>query len=334
MRKRTPLRRSPQANEQTENYKPLVNGQSAKSDVRRWHGVGNGKTVMSRSMDFSFGKEGSISKATTSLLARSASRLDKASPNSHILSRSANEGPNPKVVRRIYNMNSADERVLKSDHVEEDNLSIGDTDEEIRGRRPLLRASSLDDNGSDTESSSSGSLSVASFAGNVRPRATVVPARFWQDSTSTTSIRQLKVSSSTRSLTPVRATHSGHSNPQHPLSPSSQGRPMQALSPSHGLASPTRSRTGHPMLMSQLSLNGRRSNVSGLLNLTFETRKTKQAMGQQEEAHDLRLLHNRWLQWRFVNAQSELAMNTQMASAEVKSISKSVYVYELCVYKE
>ncbi|MCO5610452.1 hypothetical protein L7F22_064690 [Adiantum nelumboides] len=307
-RKRSPLRRSLQVSEQTENSKRLSNGQAAKPDTRRWHGVGNGKPIMSRSMDFGFGKERSLSRATTSLLGRSASRADRSASNSRPLSRSANEGPNPKLVRCIY-VDSGDERVSKTDYADENNNT-----EDIEGA--LMCVNSLDDNGSDTESSSSGSLSVVSFRTNVRPRATAVPARFWQDATSMTSMRRLKVPGSTRSLTPVRATDSGHSTPQYPSSPSSQVRPMQTLSTSRGWASPTKTRAGHPMLMTQLSLNGRHSSIPGLLSLNFETRKNKQATCQQEEAHDLRLLHNRWLQWRFVNAQAQLATNMQAATAE------------------
>ncbi|KAI5078972.1 hypothetical protein GOP47_0006643 [Adiantum capillus-veneris] len=313
VRKKSPLRRSLQVSEQTENSKPLSNGHAVKLDMRRWHGVGNGKPILSRSMDFSFGKEGSLIKATTSLLGRSPSRADKAATNSRLLSRSANEGSSPKVVRQIY-MDSGDVRVLSTDFVDEDNANT----EDMEGS--LLCANSPDDNGSDTESSSSGGFSIVSFRTNVRPRATAVPARFWQDASSMASIRRLKVPGSTRSLTPVRATQSGHSTPQCPSSPSSQARPMQTLSTSRGWASPTKTRAGHPMLMSQLSLNGRRSNIPGLLNLNFETRKNKQATGQQEEAHDLRLLHNRWLQWRFVNAQTQLAMCVQAATAEVSHI--------------
>ncbi|MCO5553744.1 hypothetical protein L7F22_007270 [Adiantum nelumboides] len=308
-RKRSPLQHSLQVSEQTENSKPLSNGQAAKLNTRRWHGVGNGKPIMSRSMDFGFGKESSLSRATTSLLGRSASRADKSASISRPLSRSANEGPNPKLVRCTY-VDFGDERVLKTDYADEKNANT----EDIEGA--LLCVNSRDDNGSDTGSSSSGSLSVASFRTNVRPRATAVPARFWQDATSMTSMRCLKVPGSARSLTPVRATDSGHSTPQYPSSPSSQARPMQTLSTSRGWASPTKTRAGHPMLMTQLSLNGRRSSIPGLLNLNFETRKNKQVTGQQEEAHDLRLLHNRWLQWRFVNAQAQLVTNLQAATAE------------------
>ncbi|KAI5071722.1 hypothetical protein GOP47_0013973 [Adiantum capillus-veneris] len=191
VRKRSPLRRSLQVTEQIENFKPLSNGHSVKLDMRRWYGVGNGKPILNRSMDFSFGKESTLRKATTSLVGRSPSRADKAASNSHLLSRLANERLSPKVVSQIY-MDFGDKRVSRTDFVDEDNVNT----EDMEGS--LLCANCPDDNRSDLESSSSRGLSLVSFQTNVLPRAPAIPARFWQDATSMASIRRLKVSGSTR----------------------------------------------------------------------------------------------------------------------------------------
>ncbi|KAI5072639.1 hypothetical protein GOP47_0012745 [Adiantum capillus-veneris] len=125
VRKRSPLRRSLQVTEQTENFKPLSNGHSVKLDMCRWYGVGNGKPILSRSMDFSFGKESSLRNSKTSLVGRSPSRADKAASNSCLLSRLANEKPSPKVVSQIY-MDSGDKRVSRMDFMDEENLNAED----------------------------------------------------------------------------------------------------------------------------------------------------------------------------------------------------------------
>jgi hypothetical protein len=46
----------------------------------------------------------------------------------------------------------------------------------------------------------------------------------------------------------------------------------------------------------------------------------RKALTQYEEAQLLRILHNRWLQWRFVNAHAEAVISAQKTSAEVCTI--------------
>jgi hypothetical protein len=46
----------------------------------------------------------------------------------------------------------------------------------------------------------------------------------------------------------------------------------------------------------------------------------RKALTQYEEAQLLRILHNRWLQWRFVNARAEAVISAQKTSAEVCTI--------------
>ncbi|KAH7278465.1 hypothetical protein KP509_38G042500 [Ceratopteris richardii] len=298
-RKKSPSRRSLRTVDQTLNSKTTTNGQATTVDIGKWRGTENGKSKLSRSMDFGLSKQGPLSKMSSSL-ARSPLSVDKSAANSRILSQSANESPTLKLVRRKLGK-SADRQASRYENAFENSIHRA----EGQG--------TVEENCSDTESSSSGSLSVASIV-NLRPRATAVPAHFWQDST--TSMKQLRVLGPSRSLTPIRATRSGTSTPQYPSSPSCQSRPTQVLSPLRSSASPMRTRAGNPMLMPQLSLNGRRSNTPFLPNISFELYKNRQTTGQQDEAHDLRLLNNRWLQWRFINAQTEVAMEMQAVTAE------------------
>ena len=136
----------------------------------------------------------------------------------------------------------------------------------------------------------------------------MVPARFWQDPTR---IKQLKASKSSRSTTPIR---SSHCTSPSPLSPS-YVKTVRVHSPSRRLASPTKIRSGHSMLVSCNAT--RRVASSSLLNFGVDSHKNKKYISQLEEAHELRLLHNRWLQWHFVNARAHTAMKAQAAEAEV-----------------
>jgi len=54
-----------------------------------------------------------------------------------------------------------------------------------------------------------------------------------------------------------------------------------------------------------------------MVNFGFDGRnRGKKALTQQEEAQLLRIFHNRWLQWRFVNARAEAVMSAQKSAAE------------------
>lgn len=81
------------------------------------------------------------------------------------------------------------------------------------------------------------------------------------------------------------------------------------------LPSPTRAR-GHPLppttATSQII---RSSGVGSLFNFGADGRKGKKG-ASPEDVHLFRLLHNRHLQWRFVNAKAEAVMNAQRLAAE------------------
>jgi len=54
-----------------------------------------------------------------------------------------------------------------------------------------------------------------------------------------------------------------------------------------------------------------------VFNYIVDARKGKKNAGQIENIHQLRLLNNRFLQWRFVNAQSEDTVLPQKNGVEV-----------------
>ncbi|KAF3582132.1 hypothetical protein DY000_02028663 [Brassica cretica] len=60
-----------------------------------------------------------------------------------------------------------------------------------------------------------------------------------------------------------------------------------------------------------------------------DTKKQKKVSGQQADAHSLKLLHNRYLQWRFANANAEVKTLAQKAQAEMMFHSLGLKMSEL-----
>ncbi|XP_010527090.1 PREDICTED: protein ENDOSPERM DEFECTIVE 1-like [Tarenaya hassleriana] len=63
--------------------------------------------------------------------------------------------------------------------------------------------------------------------------------------------------------------------------------------------------------------------------LQDETKKPRKVSGHLEELHSLKLLHNRYLQWRFSNAKAEVKMQAQKAQAERMLYSLGLRMSEL-----
>lgn len=206
--------------------------------------------------------------------------------------------------------------------------------------------------GSNSVAHETTSISQRSSSGGHISRNTTVPPRFWQESNNRlhrlsgvrssapesdissgfprSTARSKVVSSGTGHIMngPERAISSPRfanrfqatplSGPQHSVSPI---KVMASSSPSRGLPSPTRTRLP-PSVPPTNSLHVRSHSTSSvlgassLLNFGVDVRKGKKGTSQVEEAHHLRILHNRLLQWRFVNARAEAAMNAQKVTAE------------------
>ncbi|CAM6056259.1 unnamed protein product [Sphagnum tenellum] len=96
--------------------------------------------------------------------------------------------------------------------------------------------------------------------------------------------------------------------------PSSPQHTKGFSSPLRGLPSPQRSRP----VSGTIAMSGTACNLGGMMvNFGFDGRnRGKKALTQQEEAQLLRIFHNRWLQWRFVNARAEAVMSAQKSAAE------------------
>ncbi|CAN6290295.1 unnamed protein product [Urochloa humidicola] len=156
---------------------------------------------------------------------------------------------------------------------------------------------------SDTDSVSSGSNSGA---GDPPRRGISVPARFWQETNSR--LRRLPEpglplpSSGRRSFS------------DSPMSPRLPGRSPSPCRGSRGVASPSRGRAG------EASPNGHTmqapANAPSIISFAAEVRRAKKGENRIEEAHRLRLLDNRHLQWRCINARTDASLLVQSFTAE------------------
>ncbi|KAF3451932.1 hypothetical protein FNV43_RR08028 [Rhamnella rubrinervis] len=60
-----------------------------------------------------------------------------------------------------------------------------------------------------------------------------------------------------------------------------------------------------------------------------DTRKAKKVSSHQEDVHSLRLLHNRYIQWRYANSRAEASLQAQQRETERKLSSLGVKISEL-----
>uniref|UniRef100_A0A7N0V7G6 AUGMIN subunit 8 n=1 Tax=Kalanchoe fedtschenkoi TaxID=63787 RepID=A0A7N0V7G6_KALFE len=100
---------------------------------------------------------------------------------------------------------------------------------------------------------------------------------------------------------------------RHP-SPIRAASQSKVSSPSHSRpATPPRGLS--PSRIRPLSASGQSSYSTSVLNFIADFRKPKKS-NQLEDAHQVRLLYNRHLQWRFANARADVALRIQKVTAE------------------
>ncbi|PKU83302.1 QWRF motif-containing protein 2 [Dendrobium catenatum] len=64
--------------------------------------------------------------------------------------------------------------------------------------------------------------------------------------------------------------------------------------------------------------NGSAGNAPSIISFASEVRRRKKGESRIEDAHLLRLFHNRYLQWRYINARAENTISTQMMNTQNK----------------
>ncbi|KAK4801095.1 hypothetical protein SAY86_021582 [Trapa natans] len=186
---------------------------------------------------------------------------------------------------------------------------------------------------SDTDSLSSESTNGVQECGGIsKPkggtRGIVASARFWQETN--TRLRRLqdpispilaspglptggglnKLSQSKNSpLGSSRIMASPARGATRPASPSKVRAPSVS-SPARGMPSPSRVRSNLGTLI------GDSCSMPSILSFSMDVRRGKMGEDRIVEAHLLRLLYNRHLQWRFVNARADSAFSIQRLNAE------------------
>lgn len=197
---------------------------------------------------------------------------------------------------------------------------------------------SCDLTASDTDSVSSGSTSGAhdssgAVKGPKEPRGIVVSARFWQETNSR--LRRLQDPGSPLSTSPASRIGVPNKNAQLKrynsdgpmLSPRTVASPVRGSlnarpaspsklwagsSPSRGMPSPARVRSTVAS-----SINSGSGNSPSILSFSADVRRGKIGEDRIFDAHTLRLLYNRYVQWRFVNARADATFMVQKLNAEV-----------------
>ncbi|KAK8484190.1 hypothetical protein V6N13_080566 [Hibiscus sabdariffa] len=262
-------------------------------------------------------------------------KVGNRNSGSNPLSRSLNYGIDRKVFRSpamLDDSNSSSSRVsFDGPSARRLSLDFGSAAEMLKEEdKPKLNAVSCDLTASDTDSVSSGSTNSGMqdcggsglLKGRSVPRNIGVSVRFWQETNSR--LRRLQDPGSPFCASPgsriggsakfsqSKRFSSDGAMPSlwtRPASPSKLWTPS-ASSPSRGLSSArVKNAVGDQMIG---------NSISTPLNLIFsvDIRRGKNGEDRIVDARVLRLLYNRYLQWRFANAKADATFMTQKLSAE------------------
>ncbi|XAR48413.1 hypothetical protein NMG60_11031233 [Bertholletia excelsa] len=295
--KGTPERRkATPGRDQTENSRPI--------DQHRWPARSRELNSLTKSVDYTAEKKklGGSASVVRALQQSMIDESSKASITGRLKVQSTKTDP-AKEVQLVTDTNSAPVSATTSDLV-----------------------------ASDAESVSSGSTGGG-------PRGIIGPARFWQETSNrlrrlpepvspvsrnktfsklvaSPKPNSLKKSftdspiSSPRGVSSTRGLSSPLRGGVRPASPS-KSLISSASSPSRGMQSPSRTRNGVAS-----KLNNDLITTPSILSFAAEARRGKVGENRILDAHILRLLYNRHMQWRFVNARAEAAMASQKVTAE------------------
>ncbi|KAG0458529.1 hypothetical protein HPP92_023686 [Vanilla planifolia] len=224
-----------------------------------------------------------------------------------------------------------------------ESLDCSTENQELLSTVRLLRQSMLFNNGTQRASFDGGQLSSYSDADTVSSgsnsgtpefnvprqakissRGISIPHRFWQETNTT--FRRLpelgmpRSSSGPRGSTTPKLSSIKRSLVDYPIQspPSAPARlrgPVRPSSPSKLAGSPSPSRVNRTLVIS--SPAGLPANAPSIISFAAEVRRTKKGENRIEDAHMLRLLHNRHLLWRCVNARANASLMIQRGAAEV-----------------
>ncbi|KAL5559153.1 hypothetical protein UlMin_035364 [Ulmus minor] len=298
-RKGTPERRkvSTPARDQSENSKPL--------DQQRWPARLRDVNCMSRSLDCTNERRTVTRSGGNVVRALQSSMVDDGTSINRRMSS----------VQPIVEGNSAIGSISVADHV------ASSDSESVSSGCTTPGAQDSDGRGG------GGAIGL----GQRGPRGIMVPARFWQESKSR-ALRQpepcspLSKSTGVKAFAPMKLSlDSSISSPRGVVYSRGQSSPIRGAfrpaSPSKAAISSTSSpmRGMSPSRVRNLlpgTPNGSLCNTPSILSFAADPRRGKVGENRIFDAHVLRLLHNRVLQWRFVNARADAALAEQRLNAE------------------
>lgn len=102
----------------------------------------------------------------------------------------------------------------------------------------------------------------------------------------------------------------------------------RGASPSRGRIVTPSSRGNSPARVRPSSPSRQPQDTTSVLSFIADIRKSKKASNDIEDVHQLRLLYNRHLQWRYASARTGAAMHSQKAKAEVQVYLSGNYAFK------
>lgn len=267
---------------------------------------------------------------------RQANFMSRSLDCEDIAERKRISGGSANVVRQLQNSmaqgRASFDGVLSSDSV---NGGLEKAAEHVVDGNSAIVSDNSNTVSSDSDSVSSGSNSGAQEyspgegQGQRGPRGIVVPARFWQETNNRLRRENgspLSKNVGVRTLAPSKVTapkkfaiDSPTSSPREVANSRGQLSPIRGslmpVSPSRLLASSTAPRVRNAV--GSTPLNSLSNMPLSMTSFVADARRGKIAENRIVDAHLLRLLHNRLLQWRFVNARADAAQSGLRLNAEV-----------------
>lgn len=254
--------------------------------------------------------------------------------------RRSGSGSGGNVVRALQNsMASSNAEIVKAAQ------PVADVNWEIGSESQLDHLTS-----SDSESVSSGSTASGAHdgvgQGQRGTRGFVVPARFWQETKNRLQYQPepgsplsrtpaaVKALLASKFVSPRKSIDCPVSSPRGVVNSKGQSSPIRAAlrpaSPSRTAVSATSSpiRGTSPSRVRSLVQGTPRSNlnsVPSILSIAADVRSGKAGVNKILDAHVLRLLYNRLLQWRFVNARADAANSALKLNAEVPLLNFNLH---------
>lgn len=275
-------------------------------------------------------------------------RSRQTNTNNH-LSRSVDYGGGEKKVVRALQQSMVMESGRRRDSFD----GLGGLSLDL-GKTTQLNEHSLnyDVNASDTDSVSSGSNSGGGHDSSLgalkvprENRGIVVSSKFWQETNSRLRRLQdpgspLSTSPASRISVPSKNSQLKRYNSDGPMmSPRTMASPIRgnarpaspsklwasaASSPSRGFSSPSKVRSAVAS-----TINSNSGSSPSILSFSADVRRGKIGEDRIFDAHTLRLLYNRYVQWRFVNARADATFMVQKLNAETHLWNAWVTISEL-----